>query len=45
MRSVKYFTAIGIVNKFVDLEILKEVTGKKRNKVFVYDMYLKMFEK
>ena len=37
-------TAISIVNNFIDLEILKETTGKKRNRVFVYDKYLKLFE-
>ena len=45
LTASKNPTAIGIVNNFVDLEILKEVTGKKRNKVFVYDRYLKMFER
>ncbi len=45
LTASKNPTAIGIVNNFVDLDILKEVTGKKRNKVFVYDRYLKMFEK
>jgi len=44
VTAAKNPTAIGIVNNFIDLEILKEVTRKKRNRVFLYDKYLKLFE-
>jgi len=33
-----------LANKFLELGILKEVTGQRRNRAFVYDEYLKLFE-
>lgn len=34
-----------MIKKFQDLEILKEITGYKRNRLFVFDQYLKIFKK
>jgi len=36
--------ALALVNKLVNLEILKEITGRKRNKVFAYQQYIKLFD-
>lgn len=36
-------TANSIIKDFVNLGILKEITGQKRNRVFVFDDYLKLF--
>ena len=35
-----YPSALGITNQFEELGIIKEVTGKKRDKRFVYAEYL-----
>lgn len=37
-------SAISLVNDFEKLGILKEVTGYKRNKLFAFDDYLKLFQ-
>jgi len=37
--------ANGIVKDFVELGILREVTGQRRNRLFVFDEYLKMLER
>ena len=37
-------SANALAVKFVELGILKEVTGQRRNRAFVYDEYLKLFE-
>jgi len=36
--------ALALVNKLVKLEIIKEITGRKRNKVFAYQQYIKLFD-
>lgn len=36
--------ALRIIDDFVRLEILKETTGFKRNRIFVFDEYIKLFE-
>ena len=38
--AISYPTASNLVNQFVDLGILKEMTGKKRAKRFVYAEYM-----
>lgn len=43
ITGLKNPNALALVNKLVKLEILKEVTGKKRNKVFTYQQYTKLF--
>lgn len=38
-------TANAIINDFIRLGILKEVTGLKRNRLFVFEEYLNLFKK
>ena len=38
-----YKTANDLVTEFVSAGILKEMTGQSRNRVFVFDEYLKLF--
>ena len=38
-----YKTANDLVTEFVAKGILKEMTGQSRNRVFVFDEYLKLF--
>jgi len=44
MTGLKNPNALVLVNKLVNLEILKEITGRKRNKVFAYQQYIKLFD-
>jgi len=44
ITGLKNPNALALVNKLVKLEILKETTGRKRNKVFAYQQYIKLFE-
>ncbi|MBN2026285.1 MAG: Fic family protein [Actinobacteria bacterium] len=36
--------ALALTNKMIKLGILKEITGQKRNRVFAYDDYIKLFQ-
>ncbi len=38
-------SANDLVNDFVKLSILHEITGYQRNRVFIYQQYLDLFEK
>jgi Fic family protein len=44
ITGLKNPNALGLVNKMVAMGILKETTGRKRNKVFAYQQYIKLFE-
>jgi Fic family protein len=44
ITGLKNPNALSLVNKLIDLGILKEVTGKKRNKVFRYQNYVSLFD-
>jgi len=44
MTGLKNPNALALVNKLLKLEILKEITGRKRNKVFAYQQYIKLFD-
>lgn len=44
ITGLKNPNAMFLTNKMVNLGILKEITGKKRNKVFVYQKYISLFE-
>ena len=42
--SVNSTTAFRLIEDFVRLGVLVEVTGFKRNRIFVFEKYLKLFE-
>lgn len=44
ITGLKNPNAIALVSKFENLDILKETTGQKRNKVYEYRNYIKLFE-
>jgi len=37
--------AYGIIQDFMKLSILKEVTGNQRNRLFIFKEYLDLFQK
>jgi Fic family protein len=45
MNKSSYKSANDLVSEFVNAGILKEMTGQNRNRIFVFDEYLKMFER
>ena len=44
ITKLKNPNALALVTKFVESGILKETTGQKRNRVFSYQNYIKLFE-
>ena len=44
ITGLKNPNALALINKLVNLGILTETTGRKRNKVFAYEKYIKLFE-
>ncbi len=42
--SINASTSLRLIEDFINLGILKEITGYKRNRVFVFERYLKLFE-
>jgi Fic family protein len=42
--SVNPSTALRLIEDFIKLGILKELTGYKRNRVFVFERYLRLFD-
>ena len=44
ITGLKNPNAISLVSKFESLDILKETTGQKRNKIYEYKNYIKLFE-
>lgn len=42
--SVNISTAMRMIDDFIELAILKETTGYKRNRIFIFDEYVKIFE-
>jgi len=42
--GLKYFTANQLVTALVEMGALKEITGWQRNRLFVFDKYLRIFE-
>ena len=43
LLGVSYKSANDLVSDFVQAGILKELTGQSRNRVFVFEEYVKMF--
>jgi Fic family protein len=44
VASLSNPNALALIRKFEKAGILKEITGQQRNRVYVYDAYLKLFE-
>lgn len=44
ITSLKNPNALELVSKFLKLGILKETTGQKRNRMFAYQNYIKLFD-
>jgi Fic family protein len=44
ITSIEITNATKLIMKFVDIGILKEITGNKRNRVFSYEDYIRLFE-
>jgi Fic family protein len=42
--SINTSTTLRLIDDFINLGILKEITGYKRNRIFVFSRYLKLFE-
>lgn len=42
--SINLSTTLRLIEDFIKLGILKEITGYKRNRIFVFEKYLKLFE-
>ena len=42
--SINPSTVLRLIEDFIKLGILKEITGYKRNRIFVFSRYLKLFE-
>ena len=42
--SISPSTALRLIEDFIRMGILKEITGYKRNRVFVFEKYLQLFE-
>ena len=42
--GLKYFTANQLVTALVEMGALKEITGWQRNRLFVFDKYMRVFE-
>ncbi len=45
MTGLSPKSAIGMVQTFVEHEILVEITGYQRNRVYVFDEYVRLFDK
>jgi len=45
LETASYTAANGLVRKFVDLEILKEITGYSRNRLFTLWEYVELFKR
>lgn len=43
--GLSYNSANSLISDFINLQLLREVTGYNRNRVFVYNEYLRLFEK
>ena len=43
-HSVSYPTANGIIQQLEEADILKEITGRRRNRVYVYRKYMALFD-
>ena len=41
--GVSQATAYKILDEMVNMNILREITGSKRSKVFAFDQYIKIF--
>ena len=45
VTGIKLTTINGIVNAFLDKNIIKEMTGYSRNQIFIFERYIDLFLK
>jgi len=43
VTSLSYPNANNIAQRFVEMNLLREITGQKRNRRFIYDPYFNLF--
>ena len=42
--NINLSTGLRLINDFIELGILKEMTGFKRNRIFIFWDYVRLFE-
>ncbi len=45
MLNISKPTANSLIKDFENQNILKEITGHKRNKIYIFDKYIKIYSK
>ena len=43
LLNVQYNTAAALIRDLVKREILREITGRKRNRLYIFDPYVRLF--
>ena len=43
LLNVQYNTAAALIRDLVEREILREITGRKRNRLYIFDPYVRLF--
>ena len=42
-QKINISTALRLIDDFIKLKILVEITGQKRNRIFAFEPYIKLF--
>jgi Fic family protein len=43
VMDIRHNTATALINDFIKINILKEITGNKRNRLYCFEPYVKIF--